>query len=70
MITPDGTDKHTRTLADFVVTNSSQDTQNKSTTYNGTSTISLHNGPAVHIPISIQKSYNNNMFKILVDPIV
>ncbi|MDF0681543.1 MAG: hypothetical protein P0116_11330 [Candidatus Nitrosocosmicus sp.] len=68
MIKPDGTARHTHTITDFVVTISSQDTQNNSTILNGTSTISLREGPAVHIPTTIQKSNNDNVFKILVDP--
>ena len=68
MIKPDGTGRHTHTLTDFVVNSTSQDDQNNSTIYNGTSTISLHEGPAVDIPTIVQKSNNNNVFKIFIDP--
>lgn len=68
MIKPDGSSRHTHTLTDFVVTGISQDQQNSSTIYNGTSTISLRDGPAVHIPTTIQKSSNNSVFKITIDP--
>lgn len=68
MIKPDGTGRHTHTLADFVVNSITHDDQNNSTVYNGTSTISLREGPAVHIPTTIEKSYNNNVFKITFDP--
>ncbi|HEU5120813.1 MAG TPA: hypothetical protein VFT71_07470 [Candidatus Nitrosocosmicus sp.] len=68
MIKPDGSSRHTHTLTDFFVTSFSQDEQNNSTIYNGTSTISLRDGPVVHIPTTIQKSNNNSVFKITFDP--
>lgn len=68
MIKPDGSSRHTYTLTDFVVTGIPQDPQNNSTIYNGTSTISLHDGPAVHIHTTIQKSNNNSVFKITIEP--
>jgi len=68
MIKPNGLSRHTHTLTDFVVTSSSQNEQNGSTIYNGTSTISLRDGPALQVPTIIQKSNNNSVFKITIDP--
>lgn len=67
MIKPDGTARHGHTLTDFIVTNITNPDSN-STLYNGTSTISLRDGPAVDIPTTIQKSNDNSVFKIKVDP--
>ncbi len=67
MIKPDGTGRHTHSLTDFLVTSISQADQNSSTIYNGTSTISLREGPVVDIPTIIQKSNNSKVFKITVD---
>lgn len=67
MIKPDGTAQHSHTLTDFVVRNVSN-TDKNSTLYNGTSTISLQSGPAIHIPTIIEKTANNNVFEIKIDP--
>jgi hypothetical protein len=68
MIRPDGTSRHSHTLTDFVVMNSTQNADNNSTIFNGTSTISLHEGPAVDIPTSIQRSNNGNIYIVTIDP--
>lgn len=67
MIKPDGTARHGHTLTDFIVT-STTNTVDNSTLYNGTSTISLRDGPAVDVSTTIQKTNDNSVFKIKVDP--
>jgi hypothetical protein len=67
MIKPDGTARHTHTLTDFNVLSVSNPNSN-STLYNGTSTISLQEGPALDIPTYIQKSNDNSVFTIIMDP--
>jgi hypothetical protein len=66
MIRPDGTGRHTHTVTDFTLLNSSQSDTN-STFYNGTSTVSLAKGPALDIPTSITLS-NKSMISIWLDP--
>ncbi len=68
MIRPDGTSRHTHALTDFVISNTVASTKSNSTMFNGTSTISLREGPAIDIPTVIQKSNNNNVFVIMIDP--
>ncbi len=68
MIKPDGTARHTHALTDFVVTDRTQNADNNSTIINGTSTISLLEGPAVDIPTTIERSNNWNVFIIMIDP--
>jgi hypothetical protein len=68
MIRPDGTDRHTHALTHFVVTDRMQNANNNSTIINGTSTISLLEGPAVDIPTTIERSNNWNVFIITIDP--
>jgi hypothetical protein len=68
MIKPDGTGRHTHTLTDFVVMNATQNANSNSKTFNGVSTISLRDGPAVDIPTTIQRSDNGNVFMITIDP--
>lgn len=67
MIKPDGSGKHTHALTDFVLLNVTSLDSNM-TIYNGTSTISLKDGPAVDIPTTIQKSNDNSVFIITIDP--
>lgn len=67
MIKSDGTARHTHTLADFIVQSKSALDSN-STLYNGTSTISLREGPAVNVTTTLQKSNNNNVFELKIDP--
>ena len=66
MIRPDGTGRHTHTITDFTLLNSSQSDTN-STFYNGTSTVSLAKGPALDIPTSIALS-NKSAISIWLDP--
>lgn len=66
MIKPDGTARHTHALTDFEVIKSYTDAN--ATIFNGTSTISMLDGPAVDIPTSIQRSDDGNVFKIMIDP--
>ncbi len=66
MIRPDGTGRHTHTLTDFTLLNSSQSDTN-STFYNGTSTVSLAKSPALDIPTSIALS-NKSAISIWLDP--
>ena len=67
MMRPDGTARHTHTLTDFVLLNSSSPSGTNSTYFNGTSTVSLANGPVLDIPISIKLS-NDNIVNIWLDP--
>ncbi|HYG00705.1 MAG TPA: hypothetical protein VD815_11475 [Candidatus Saccharimonadales bacterium] len=67
MMRPDGTARHTHTLTDFVLLNSSSPSGTNSTYFNGTSTVSLANGPALDIPTSIKLS-NDNIVNIWIDP--
>jgi hypothetical protein len=68
MIKPDGTGRHTHALTNFVVMNAIQNADSNSTTFNGTSTISLRDGPAIDIPTTIERSANGNVFIITIDP--
>ena len=68
MIRPDGTGRHTHTLTDFVILNTTRSDDSNSTIFNGTSTISLRDGPAVDIPTTIQRSNSGNVFAIMIDP--
>jgi len=67
MMRPDGTARHTHTLTDFVLSNSSSESSTNSTIFNGTSTVSLVDGPALDIPTSVKLS-NNNIIAIWIDP--
>jgi len=67
MIKPDGTCRHTHTLTDFVVNNVTQNTDSNSTIFNGTSTISLSEGPASDIFTTIERSSNGNIFIVTID---
>ena len=70
MIKPDGTGtgRHTHTLTDFNILNTTRSDDSNSTIFNGTSTISLRDGPAVDIPTTIQRSNSGNVFAIMIDP--
>jgi hypothetical protein len=68
MIKPDGTGRHTHALTDFVVLNTTSTDNGNYTNYNGTSTISLRDGPAVDVPTTIQKSNNDSVFMIKINP--
>lgn len=67
MVRPDGSGRHTHALTDFTLLNSSSPSGTNSTYYNGTSTVSLADGPAVDIPTSVKFS-NNNILTIWMDP--
>ncbi|GKS61672.1 hypothetical protein YTPLAS21_11300 [Candidatus Nitrosocosmicus sp.] len=67
MIRPDGSARHTHTLTDFVLLNPSSESGTNSTIFNGTSTVSLADGPALDIPTSVKLS-NNNIITIWLDP--
>jgi hypothetical protein len=68
MIKPDGTGRHTHTLTDFVVMNMTQNSDSNSTTFDGTSTVSLREGPVFDVPTTIERSNNGNMFIVTIDP--
>jgi hypothetical protein len=65
MIKTDGTSKHTHTLTNFVLADTTS--QNNVTVFNGTVTISMPKGPITDVPISI-KVMNNNLGIIYIDP--
>ena len=66
MIKPDGTNKHTHALTQFVLSNSSN-INNNATVFNGTSTVSLKEGPVSEVPTSI-KVMNNTALSIWLNP--
>lgn len=68
MIKPDGTSRHTHALTDFVVMNTTQNSDHNSTIFSGASTVSLREGPAVDIPTTVERSSNGNVFVITIDP--
>jgi hypothetical protein len=65
MIKTDGTSKHTHTVTNFVLADTSN--QNNYTVYNGTGTISMPQGPVTEVPISI-KVVNNSLGIINIGP--
>ena len=67
MIKLDGTARHTHTLTDFTLLDISSESDSNSTIFNGTSTVSLADGPALDIPTSVKLS-NNNFITIWIDP--
>ena len=67
-IKPDGNGRDTHALTDFVVLNITSTDNGNYTNYTGTSTISLREGPAVDVPTTIQKSNNNSIFIIKINP--
>jgi hypothetical protein len=66
MIKTDGTSKHTHTVTNFVLANTSNQNTN-STIFNGTGTISMPQGPVTEVPISI-KVVNNSVGIINIGP--
>ena len=68
MIKPDGIGRHTHTLTNFVVLNATENSDRDSAIFNGASTVSLREGPAVDIPTTIERSNNWNVFVIIIDP--
>ncbi len=67
MIRTDGSARHTHSVTDFVLLNSSSESDTNSITFNGTSTVSMDDGPAEDIPTNI-KMYNDNILSIWIDP--
>ncbi len=65
MIKTDGTSKHTHTVTNFVLAETSN--QNNYTIFNGTGTISMPQGPVSEVPISI-KVVNNSLGIITIGP--
>jgi hypothetical protein len=65
MIKTDGTSKHTHTITNFVLADTSN--QNNHTVFNGTGTISMPQGPVTEVPISIQVM-NNSLGIINIGP--
>jgi hypothetical protein len=61
-----GSANHKHTIRDFKITGNPV-TSNNVTTYNGTSTVSLKEGPATGVPISI-KLMGNSAISIWIDP--
>ncbi len=66
MIKPDGTAKHTHALSQFVLANST-DAGNQTSVFNGTSTVSMRDGPVTQVPTSIMLM-NNNTLSISLNP--
>lgn len=66
MVRPNGTERHTHTITEFKIVNSSQSDSN-GTIYSGTSAISLRNGTGLDIPTTI-KVFNNTVISIFIDP--
>jgi hypothetical protein len=65
MIKTDGTSKHTHTVTNFVLADTSN--QNNYTIFNGTGTISMPQGPITEVPINI-KVVNNSLGIITIGP--
>jgi hypothetical protein len=62
----DGSSKHTHTISNFkIVGNPVNSTSG--TTYNGTATISMKEGPVDNVPVTIVLS-SNGVFSVMVDP--
>ena len=66
MIKLDGTSKHTHTVSDFKITGKPQ-TSGNSTTFNGTSTVTMKEGPVTNVPTSI-KLLDNSAITMWFDP--
>ena len=62
----DGSAKHKHTISDFKITGTPT-SNSTGTTYSGTATVSLKNGPANNVPVTITTS-NNGDVSIKVDP--
>jgi hypothetical protein len=62
----DGSAKHKHTISDFKIAGTPT-SNSTGTTYSGTATVSLKNGPANNVPVTITISNNNN-FSIMIDP--
>ena len=66
MTKPDGSAQHTHKISDFKTTENPSTIDN-TTTYNGTATISMKDGPVNDVPISI-KINDNGKVSIWIDP--
>ena len=66
MIKLDGTSKHTHTVSDFKITGTPQISGN-TTIINGTSTVTMKEGPATNVPTSI-KILDNSAIALWFDP--
>jgi hypothetical protein len=62
----DGSAKHKHTISDFKLAGTPT-TNSTGTTYSGTATVSLKNGPANNVPVTITIS-NNGEFSLNIDP--
>lgn len=65
MIKTDGTSRHTHTLNNYILTDVSS--QNNSTIFNGTGTISMPEGPVTEVPVNIQV-LNNTLGVVFIGP--
>lgn len=65
MIKTDGTSTHTHTLTNYILTDVSS--QNNSTIFNGTGTISMPEGPVTEVPVNIQV-LNNTLGVVFIGP--
>ncbi|MGN6346376.1 MAG: hypothetical protein ACTHJ7_04170 [Candidatus Nitrosocosmicus sp.] len=63
----DGSAKHKHTISDFKIAGKPATDVSGATTYSGTATVSLKNGPANNVPITIIISKNGD-FSLNVDP--
>ena len=66
MIKLDGTSSHTHTVSDFKITGTPQ-TSGNSTSINGTSTVSMKEGPVKEVPTTI-KIFDKSVISIGFDP--
>ena len=66
MAKEDGSAMHKHTINDFKLTGNPTKTST-GTTYDGTATISMKDGPVSNVPVSITLSDNGN-FSIMIDP--
>lgn len=63
----DGSAKHKHTISDFKISGKPATDVSGATTYSGTATVSLKNGPANNVPVTIIISKNGD-FSLNVDP--
>jgi len=66
MVKLDGTSKHNHTVSDFKITGKPQ-TSGNSTAFNGTSTVTMKEGPVTNVPTSI-KLLDNSVITMWFDP--
>jgi hypothetical protein len=63
----DGSAKHKHTISDFKISGKPATDVSGATTYSGTATVSLKNGPANNVPVTIIISKNGD-FSLNIDP--